>query len=243
MFPIALITKIVETILGDVGKDLVSKSRSSKRRFARSLFSYYETVKDYRTHCTDLLSLLERERELVPSHRMTPGTAKNIQRISDEMTDVITTIVGQFEGEWSSRLRGELYGESPSKQAKKRFNVVELYDAQLAKLIDQANTMDTHIAYLASELSQLQVNWETQEILLLNPAEADISKIVELFEGRGRMINSNEIISQFQVLKFTEDEDFEIMRTLLSKNVEAIDKLVEGIANFMKVNFHLEDIL
>jgi hypothetical protein len=244
MFPVELISKIVEIILGDIGKNILAKGRDSKRKFARDLFSYYESVKDYRRLCVDLLKLVERERRLIPSHRLSPGTAKKIQSISDEMTELISIIVGKFEGEWTDHLREAVHGESPSKEAKKRFDVLELYDSQLAVLVNRANSMDTSVAYLASLLSRQKVNWDDQQIMMLSPCATDLPVAVEsIYGGWWRDKNERELVKSMQAIKFADDMDYEILRNLIVHNMEVIDELAKSIAEFLKSYVALEDLL
>lgn len=246
MFPIELISKIVEIILGDLGKNLIAKSYDSKRKFARELFSYYEAVKAYKRLCIDLLELVERERRLVPSHRLSPGTANKIQLISNKMTQLISIIVGKFEDEWTHKLRKAIYGESSSKQAKKRFNVLELHDSELAQLMQHANSMDTSVEYLASLMSRQVVNWNEQQIMMLSPHAKDVSCVavaVESINRWGSNINEENLVKHLKAIKFTDDKDYEILKNLLTHNIDVIDKLAESIANFLKSYASLEDLL
>jgi hypothetical protein len=87
MFPVDIIASLIETILGDVGKDIIGKGRDPKRRFARDLFTVYDAAKEYRSWCEFLLEMLERERRLDTEQRMSWSTAYTAQKVSDDLVE------------------------------------------------------------------------------------------------------------------------------------------------------------
>lgn len=240
MFPSDLIGKLIETVLGELGKDILARNRDPKRRLARELLAYYEVIKEYRASCTELLSLLERERRLIPNKRISLGAAKEIQQLSDKMTKLVGQIVGTFESEWCREFRTSRIHGRPSRHKTKRYHVLEIYDPRLAELAAYADGLDTLASSLASSLSQQHVDWETQELTLLDPAadfKGALQAIRESWRRRGHLA------APFRTIHLTNDDDFDILRGVLRETTDVIDRTLEGVAAFLRTHFEIGDLL
>jgi hypothetical protein len=251
MFPVELLSRIVEIVLGDVAKDAVKRGQDRKRRFARELFGYYEVVKEYRQLCQELISLVEREKQLVPSGRMTPGTARHIQEVSLRMAERVETLVGAFEGElWDYRRDPE--GGDSKPDARRRFGVLEVYNSQLARLMDCANHMDHHVSHLAKQMSALWVDWDKQQLTFLEPSPEGVAAYIEGIglrldigglQAREPEVPGSATLRGFVTIEFEKAADCILLVDTLKKNVSAIDELLEAIAAFLREKVEMADLL
>ena len=245
MFPPELLGKLMDILLGEVAKDIFDRGSSVRRRFARDMLSYYEVIKEYRELCNDLIETLERERLLVPNKRITIGTAKRFQELSDKMSEKIYRIFETTEQEQDVIRKAKL-GKSPRVRNSKRRLAIELYDKKLAELMNVANYTDYNTAYFASELSKQYIDWATQKIKLANIMGVSLTSI-PIVPAWGRT-QYNDMIPEKQSLlykefDFTQDNDFQELISIFQKNMKVIDRLVGRLRNFMKDNFTIDELL
>jgi len=255
MFPIDIIASLIETILGDVGKDIVGKGRDPKRRFARDLFTVYDAAKEYRSWCVFLLEMLERERRKQPDRRMSSHTAYEAQKVSDNLVALVRIMMGTFQ---SDLLRnGQGRRRSSDAAARKKFKVLEIYDAHLAAVLERAMRIDMGIAYIAGAMSQQKFDDETQDILFLDPTSAeDVRAVIDCIddfedgEGRASFLGGNrydlekrKIAKFFRRANFAKDEDFAMFAALLRRAISVIDEFTETMATFIKANYKIEELL
>src|ERR1041384_3958569 len=141
MFPTEIISRIVEAILGDLGKNLIAKSRDSKRQFARNLLAFYDASYDYELECQYLLNILDRDRADNPKEGIRSYVADDAQRTSERMTKSVSKMVGLFSRDLP-RSWHDYLDEKPSKEAQRRFTLIEIYGSDLAALMKRAATID-----------------------------------------------------------------------------------------------------
>src|SRR5882724_615278 len=249
MFAIEIITKLAEYTLGDLGKKIISRGSDPKRKFAKDLLSCYQATKDYRRLCNELLESLEkRRREPFKSERR--HEIYEVQKISDRIAESVEVIVGKFSFQGWNELYDEiLYGQASNEKAKKRYDILEIYDPNLAALLKHATASDIWIAGIASQLSRVKADWYTQQIIILNPDTTNISEALDAYNEAvnivrwGKTLDVSKFPKYLTVLGFNDNDDLVLLIQTLRQNIFLIDNLVEAMAKFMKSNFVFEDLL
>jgi hypothetical protein len=156
MLVMELLKKLFEIILGDFSKIIINRGINPKRKFARTIFWYYETILEYKQLCIESIKIITHERELVPSKRITPGTARKLQQRANKMAILVRDMIEIFER------RTELLGKSINK-----VNLIQLFDPKLARLMSEAIGIDMKISYVVSEYTQTNIDWNTQQISVI----------------------------------------------------------------------------
>lgn len=234
MFSMELLYAVLQKALGDAATKIFARGIDTKHRFARRMLSYYEDLKDYKKACVDLLSLIHRERELVRNRRITPGTAKHFQEISDRMHVLAERLIEPFEHEWEAET--ESRNRSHNKP-RRNMTLFEIYDANLAAALHLGRFADTHSAYLAAELSKQYIDWEKQQIVLF--PRIGVHPFEESEDG---MVMSAAEEPSLR-LDFTNDDDLALLINSLEKSTSLADEIASRLAGFLKEHFTVEDLL
>ena len=199
MLSIELLKSVVTKVIGDAASRVFSQGIDAKRRFAREMLTYYENVKDYKAACSDLVALIRRERQLVPNGRVTPGSAKRFQEISDKMSSLVETLLYPFEHEWEADIR--VMPKHPT--ARRNLTLLELYDTQLVQALQSGHFVDTRTSYLAAQMSKQYIDWERQEIKLFPPIGANPFDEPQQDHGFTHPLLMNASRSNFQAIKIS----------------------------------------
>lgn len=240
MIVIDVIAAIVERVIGEVASAAVSSGVDRRRSFAKELLAYHEALGRYRDLCREYLALVERERRLVPSKRMTPGTARELQGIADGMTRQVSVIAGTFETEVLEALAGERLQRKRSKRrrkhARRRFGTLEVLDPNVANLVRRAMYVDVRTAYAISDLSRQGVDWQAQQITM--PVLAGSPWQVDCPGEREEASTARPT-----TISFSDDDDVEALKALVRYNIETVDDLTTKMADFIRRNLTIDDLL
>lgn len=250
MLSVELLARMVEIVLGEVSKRLSREGSGAKRRFARVLLAQYEDLKDYRDAIEELRVLLERERSLVPSGRVTPGTAKQAAAISQRISSLTAQLTGRFQGELTAAVTGR--GRIPrAEAARRRQSVLAIYDSQLAAMIDLANFDDTSVASIAARLAELNFDWESQVVTLFDPSVDEFPTTWLPSLNRALRVAAAEQVDDleisfgpgFKTLDLTAKTDHERLIEFLRYNQTTVGRLIDKTASFLGGHFAIEDLL
>jgi hypothetical protein len=235
MFALDFLGKMVELVVGDIAKKRVGASLDSKRRFARELLGYYEELKNFQADLLLAVALLQRERELVATRRITQGTAEHLNALSCRMTDRLAALAKVYDHDLYAYARPE---RGTKAKARRNHAVVEIMDDELSKLMSVAYRNDEDIISLLSRLSLTQFNWEKQEVSFLAMTNASVEDFDAVL---GRSSHGPQRF--LQILSLTNEQDYQQLLNDLNESGVRVEGLVKRLAGFMKEKFSLEDLL
>lgn len=260
MFPIDLLKKLIEVLLSEVFKDEYSRSRHPKRRFARELLAVYEDVKVYSGCCRQFLEMLERERELVPSGRVTPGTARELRTLTRAMAEIIRSIIDRFgddvhrtfiDPESAKARRRRIY---PHGRGERDRTVLEIMYPELASILDRATESDTMFVMgldvLTCELvdqQRVRVPREIVEDIQQLQRSHDSRYMGSTRADRGDVVGLVSDLDDLMLLSDTfdlrDEAQFQSLRRILTSSIGDADQLVQAIGSHLRTRSTVDDLL
>jgi len=248
MFPLDLLQKLVEIVLGDTIKNELQRRRDPKRKFARELLTLYEDIGRYRALCVELLHELEQEHQLIPSGRITPGTAADIQRLSADMQSLVKTILDRF----GSEIHHLLWKRTRSGDRHERA-VLEIHDPQLTQLMDAVYFAEGATVQFMDVLSHQLVDQKSHRIYMPKQSrEATTALARHLNQGRRSLRDASPSAELFQqaqltglydIFDLTNRQHFAALCALIGKNIEGAEELGTAIASHLREHYTVGDLL
>lgn len=178
MFPIELVVKIAEIVLAEVGKgvgnSLLSRQQDSRKKFGRDLFAFYEELNEYVEACHNLAYRLEN----TDFERLDVDTANSL---GNKLANITGNLVDKFFPALEKYYEAagfELTGRKPSKRAKRRAAVMDMYDHQLVLLIRTAYQTDMDLISLIKQIDRIYFDDNSGQALVYFPINNDLTPIL-----------------------------------------------------------------
>jgi hypothetical protein len=233
MIPTKILEAIITKLTGDAAGKFLARSTDEKGKFARMLLTYHRSMEEYSKLTKELLELLHREHELIPSGRVSSGTARRIGQIAERMTDAVGKMVRIFQHEWSTSVNERFRSEGASR----RTEILTIFSPEFALLLEATTVGEVVISTAAESLSRDWLDWDEQKMYIFDPTLSEIPPNVQISE----LACHSKMHRRALDLRNTVDHAFLIgaLRDVISR----IDQCLTQLRQFMSKHFTVADML
>lgn len=248
MFPVDLLSSMVNAIVGAVATDstdtVMSKARrsDSPRKFAREFFAFYEDLKRY-SYIANYTALFVEE---LGSPDLTSWRRDDLMGFINKSADELAGIMGSLMDRFAPDPREIDYPDwaddepQPSKRALRRAAIMEIYDPRLVELARASYRMDFWVVSALARIDNLHFDKERNEVQVNLDTSYDIASILSCVEewvrtgGEGltdaySLSDNKEIISKIS--------------GIVRDNAVVVEQLREKVRDALREHFSLEELL
>lgn len=246
MFAIEIVSRIVDLLLGEFVKKKIG-DLSQRRTCAKVLFNYYNVLKDYEECYKDFNTFLcdwqrwEASRRGSPKKvRLGEKSIEDLKYMSERFRKLTLSLVEIVDD-------ASLFIEDRRRYSggvMRAFRAIEIFDPELARLIEAAHQCDRQFSDVISEFARLLVS-EDREYptycgrvvrlsIPIQPSHSSaIASLRKLHLGR----HEEEFIKPID-----SREDLVDLQHLSGNAVMILHQLKDSLAMFIQTNFKIEEI-
>ena len=232
MFPIGVIEKVAEAVLGPVAQHFFKK-KDEKQRFAQSLMRYYYGLRDYAEAVGELRRHLDEQKRW--GGVMAPATVDRVRGLSTHLADLVEEFLGTYEF--------HVARDAKSTRSRRQAAVIDIYDQQLSSMIQAAHAHDLVVTRSDSAIGSWIVDYDKQTINLLDQTAPDLGKIMFAYSFEEKYEPPPRPGSHYLTLKFKSDDDFAKLMRMIDENAIVVGRLRKRVSGFLKEHFEVSDFL
>jgi hypothetical protein len=260
MFPGDLLAKLTQEGIKAIAKHLASRSVDSRKAFGRDLLRFHEAIREYKYHAEELYRILTRPG--IADMRKNSMDFHNLLDRANHHSEGLTRSLGEMGGVLEPAFRSYNRRISVERamdrrftdRARRRSKVLSIYDDGLEELVALAYTQDMRTINFAQALNEIYFSTKYREVWTYIPGESDLDAALAYISDRGGY-HAYYHIKRSGTHPSTEPPDgmtrislddvakIEELARLIRISAETVDRLDDGIKQFLRDHFTIDDLL